>query len=141
MADPDVAIVEPRRVKCGLCERWIKGSNTQEYSSHHWLKHKRKCARLRADVTDGSSEPAEARKAQLEADPTVNILEPHRALCNICNKVKCFIVLRVPVYTELLICTASGLNCVPEAGTQLAIGCNISESVSHKPRVGRPRRR
>lgn len=90
LADPDAAIVESRRVKCGLCDRWIKGSNTQEYSSHHWLKHKRKCTRIKTDQSERYSEPAEARKAHLEADPSLNTLEPHRALCGLCNKVQCF---------------------------------------------------
>ena len=87
LSDPDVAIVESRRVKCGLCDRWIKGSNTQEYSSHHWLKHKRKCTRIGAEKIERYSESAEARKTQLEADSSLNILEPHRALCGLCKKV------------------------------------------------------
>jgi hypothetical protein len=137
MADPDAAIVKPHRVQCGRCERWIKCSNKRDYVADHWILHKSRCGRTR---TDRVSELATARRqAQLEADPTINILEPYRALCNICNKVKCFIVQPVLVYTELLICTASGLYCPTEAGMYLAIGCDISEVVSHEPRVGRPR--
>lgn len=87
LADPDAAIVESRRIQCRLCERWIKGSNTQEYSSHHWLKHKKKCSRT-PNEGDRWPEPAEARKARLEADPDLETLEPHRALCRPCNKVR-----------------------------------------------------
>lgn len=141
-SDPDIAIVESRRVKCGLCDRWIKGSTSQEYSAHHWLKHKRKCMRLRTDVTDRSSEPVDARKANLEADPTVNILEPHRALCGICNKVRLRTVVGVNIIESLLrTVMVSGSNCVTEADTPLVIGCNISENVTHNPRVKRPSRK
>lgn len=87
LADPEAAIVEPRRVKCRMCDRWIKGSNTQEYSSHHWLKHKNKCSRGQPRDNDRSSETAETRKQRLEADPDVEILEPHRAFCKPCKKV------------------------------------------------------
>ena len=102
LKDPDAAIVESRRIKCGLCDRWIKGSNTQEYSSHHWLKHKRKCTRVKVVVPERRSEPAEARKAELESDHTLNTLEPHRALCGLCNKVKLTSTRRVWLFISVL---------------------------------------
>lgn len=88
--DPDAAIVEPRKVKCGICERWIKGSNTQEYSLHHWHKHKKKCLRNKKALLADKSELIEARKALLEADPDLTAIEPHRVFCNICKKVSCY---------------------------------------------------
>ncbi|GJJ11558.1 hypothetical protein Clacol_005792 [Clathrus columnatus] len=84
--DSDAAVVEPRRVKCGICERWIKGSNTQEYSLHHWLKHKKKCLRNKKALLADKSELIETRKSLLEADPDLTAVEAHRVLCNICKK-------------------------------------------------------
>ncbi|KIJ34804.1 hypothetical protein M422DRAFT_262990 [Sphaerobolus stellatus SS14] len=83
LEDPDAAEVESRRVKCGICSRWIKGSNTQEYSLHHWIKHRKKCARnKRPELSEG----AEERKIELEADPDIKTLEVYRAHCGLCNK-------------------------------------------------------
>lgn len=40
--DPDASIVEPRRVLCGWCNRWISlGASSVEYSRWAWFKHKR----------------------------------------------------------------------------------------------------
>jgi len=86
--DPDAAIVESRRVKCGICDRWIKGSNTQEYSLHHWVKHRKKCARnSKGGSVEESQEVVAARKAEMEKEEDIQGLEAHRALCGKCGKV------------------------------------------------------
>ncbi|KAF8519590.1 hypothetical protein BU17DRAFT_89700 [Hysterangium stoloniferum] len=87
LVDVDASIVESRRVKCGIYERWIKGSNTKEFSLQHWVKHKKKCIRHKKALEAEPADPADARRTILAADLDLKSLEPHSALYNMCDKV------------------------------------------------------
>ncbi|KAL5536664.1 hypothetical protein ACEPAF_487 [Sanghuangporus sanghuang] len=40
---PDVAELEPHRVKCRCCDKWLKLSSTQKYALAPWKLHKKAC--------------------------------------------------------------------------------------------------
>ena len=40
---PDVAELEPHRVKCRCCDKWLKLSSTQNYALAPWKLHKKAC--------------------------------------------------------------------------------------------------
>lgn len=93
LSDPDAAVVESRKVKCRICDRWIKGSSTQEYSLHHWLKHRKKCIRNNKDAAIKQQfESVDNRRALLEKDPDVKELQTDRAFCNKCDVVSYLIL-------------------------------------------------
>jgi hypothetical protein len=84
------ASIKSRRAKCAIRERWIQGSSTQENSLHHRLKHKKKSIRFKKAVEGDLADPVDVRKAMLDADPVLKALDPHRVLCNMCNKVRSY---------------------------------------------------
>ncbi|KAF8529831.1 hypothetical protein JB92DRAFT_614830 [Gautieria morchelliformis] len=45
-ADPHVAEVEPYRVRCALCNKWIKLRNNSRYCSIPWKCHRDGCTRM-----------------------------------------------------------------------------------------------
>jgi hypothetical protein len=126
LTDVDVSIVESRRVKCGICEQWIKGGNNQEYSLHHWLKHKEKCIGSKKAIEVELVDPIVARKAMLDADPDLKVLQPHKAFCNICNEVSSYYH---RLFRLLIVSIISGLNYLHVVATPPPIGFNTRNTV------------
>ncbi len=43
LKDERVGEVEPHRVLCKLCQKWLKLSNDVEYATYNWYKHIKRC--------------------------------------------------------------------------------------------------
>lgn len=44
-ADLCAEVIEPDRVLCKTCQKWIKCSNTQKFALTNWRTHQRRCNR------------------------------------------------------------------------------------------------
>jgi hypothetical protein len=60
--------------KCTIRECWINSSGTQEYSLHHWLKHKKKCIWIKKAMEAEFMDPVDVWKV-MDTDPDLKVLE------------------------------------------------------------------
>ncbi|EMD39107.1 hypothetical protein CERSUDRAFT_112800 [Gelatoporia subvermispora B] len=65
-ADPFVGDVEPNRVFCQLCQKWVQLRQDSSYCAYPWLQHRGKCLKRHQKRTQKEAELAELR-AQREA--------------------------------------------------------------------------
>ncbi|TDL24569.1 hypothetical protein BD410DRAFT_94573 [Rickenella mellea] len=103
--DDRIGEVEPHRVLCKICKEWVGLHNSKEYFSYTWYKHVDRCEQKRKGITPKrrtadtpvdevhhvpkipfSRKTLEERKTQLESDPRVGDVEPHRIHCKVCDK-------------------------------------------------------
>ena len=43
LADPRVKAVEPNRIQCNICEKWLKLNEIMSYAPYNWYKHIERC--------------------------------------------------------------------------------------------------
>lgn len=55
MEDEDVAEVEPHRVRCVVCNSWVKLRHDCSYSLGKWMVHKRRCGDQTRDLQSDSA--------------------------------------------------------------------------------------
>ncbi|KIY70563.1 hypothetical protein CYLTODRAFT_408791 [Cylindrobasidium torrendii FP15055 ss-10] len=87
--------VEPHRVNCTRCRKWVSLGKKQTYAVKPWEKHREKCdAQPKYEDSDpisagsvvhGSKKTEAERKAELEADTRALKVEPHRQQCKRCT--------------------------------------------------------
>ncbi|KAI0954778.1 hypothetical protein AcW1_006564 [Taiwanofungus camphoratus] len=65
-SDPLVGEVEPNRVFCSLCQKWVQLRQDSSYCAYPWLQHRGKCLKRHQRRTQRETELAELR-AQREA--------------------------------------------------------------------------
>ncbi|OCH96286.1 hypothetical protein OBBRIDRAFT_787362 [Obba rivulosa] len=65
-ADPFVGEVEPNRVFCQLCQKWVQLRQDSSYCAYPWLQHRGKCLKRHQKRTQKEAELAELR-AQRDA--------------------------------------------------------------------------
>lgn len=41
--DPRVKAVEPNRIQCNICEKWLKLNEIMTYAPYNWYKHIERC--------------------------------------------------------------------------------------------------
>ncbi|KAI5121436.1 hypothetical protein M0805_006197 [Coniferiporia weirii] len=71
LADPRVDGVEPNRVHCKLCQRWMKLSNDMEYAPYNWYKHIQRCeGRTRIHDQGTSASPIIVKEEEAERTQT-----------------------------------------------------------------------
>ncbi|RPD64078.1 hypothetical protein L227DRAFT_571646 [Lentinus tigrinus ALCF2SS1-6] len=74
-ADPYVGEVEPSRVFCKLCHKWVQLRQDSTYCSYPWVQHRTKCLRRHQKISDREAEIGElraTRDAALEGDLEVS---------------------------------------------------------------------
>ncbi|TFK78788.1 hypothetical protein K466DRAFT_606663 [Polyporus arcularius HHB13444] len=70
-ADPYLGEVEPSRVFCKLCHKWVQLRQDSTYCSYPWVQHRNKCLKRRQKLSDreaGIAELRATREAALEGD-------------------------------------------------------------------------
>ncbi|KAJ3721264.1 hypothetical protein C8R42DRAFT_83986 [Lentinula raphanica] len=101
---PECGSLEPNRVKCLRCQKYVALGKRTTYNVRPWEKHRATCDlkpavehRASPDGADAiasaesvsphrtSHESEEERKSILFADPNVQEVEPNRVLCKKCN--------------------------------------------------------
>jgi len=119
--DVQVQEVEPWRVLCRVCERWIKLSATS-YAANNWLAHKQRCSPATPILRAGRHTPSKPsfspssrvataeRKIVLFNDPQVKVFSPRRVQCGNCMSV---VVLEGTVDYELTKWTEHKETCIP----------------------------
>ncbi|KAI0675646.1 hypothetical protein C8Q78DRAFT_1005757 [Trametes maxima] len=71
-ADPLLGEVEPGRVFCKLCQKWVQLRQDSTYCSYPWLQHRVKCLQRRQKISDRDAAVAElraSRDASIEGEP------------------------------------------------------------------------
>ncbi|KAI9464747.1 hypothetical protein HD554DRAFT_2026280, partial [Boletus coccyginus] len=82
--DPLAQEVEPHRVHCRGCQKWIKLSTISEYTLNNWQIHKHRCP----DSPPGSRVATAERKILLLNDPQVlKVCSPGQVECCNCKRV------------------------------------------------------
>ncbi|KZP19375.1 hypothetical protein FIBSPDRAFT_828258 [Athelia psychrophila] len=81
-ADPNIQTLEPYKVLCKICQRWVKLSKSSTYSAHNWDRHKRSCS----DTVPSSRVSAAQRKLKLVNDPQIKSFDPHCVECALCRE-------------------------------------------------------
>ncbi|KAI0332675.1 hypothetical protein GY45DRAFT_1335357 [Cubamyces sp. BRFM 1775] len=74
-ADPLLGEVEPGRVFCKLCQKWVQLRQDSTYCSYPWQQHRVKCLQRRQKITDREAAIAElraTRDAALEGELIVS---------------------------------------------------------------------
>lgn len=114
--------VEPQRVLCRVCEKWIKLSAVCNYGAGNWLAHKQRCSPatpvLRAprrtpskpSFSPSSRVATAERKIVLFNDAQVKVFSPRRVQCGKCMSV---VVLEGTVDYELTKWTEHKETCIP----------------------------
>ncbi|KIK50457.1 hypothetical protein GYMLUDRAFT_51165 [Collybiopsis luxurians FD-317 M1] len=97
---PECGSLEPNRVKCTRCQKYVSLGKQTTYNVRPWEKHRAKCDLKPAvehqaspEATDGGSAATprtrlteEERKGILLADPNIQEVEPEQVLCKNCTK-------------------------------------------------------
>ncbi|EPQ56086.1 hypothetical protein GLOTRDRAFT_120748 [Gloeophyllum trabeum ATCC 11539] len=65
-ADPLIGRVEPNRVFCTLCEKWVQLRQDSTYCAYPWTMHRGKCLRRRERRVQKAAEAAEVKAQQEE---------------------------------------------------------------------------
>ncbi|PSR82562.1 hypothetical protein PHLCEN_2v5995 [Hermanssonia centrifuga] len=65
-ADPLISEVEPNRVFCSLCRKWVQLRQDSSYCAYPWMQHRSKCLNRREKRSHKEAELAEYR-AQMDA--------------------------------------------------------------------------
>ncbi|KAJ4475041.1 hypothetical protein J3R30DRAFT_3506223 [Lentinula aciculospora] len=100
---PECGTLEPNRVKCLRCQKYVSLGKQTTYKVRPWEKHRAKCdlkpavehqaspegaeEECRSEVTHGprARRTEEERKSILFADPNVQEVQKDRVLCKKCN--------------------------------------------------------
>ncbi|KAF5379362.1 hypothetical protein D9757_007611 [Collybiopsis confluens] len=97
---PECSSLEPNRVKCTRCQKYVALGNKTSYNVRPWEKHRARCDLKPAVEHQASPEAVdeevpvtprmrtteEERKGILLADPNVQEVEADRVLCKKCSK-------------------------------------------------------
>ncbi|KAI0741382.1 hypothetical protein C8Q80DRAFT_132696 [Daedaleopsis nitida] len=63
-ADPCLGDVEPSRVFCKLCRKWVQLRQDSTFCAYPWMQHKAKCLKRHQKMSDRDAEIAELRASR-----------------------------------------------------------------------------
>ncbi|KAF8553597.1 hypothetical protein OG21DRAFT_1510052, partial [Imleria badia] len=113
--DPLAGEVEPRRVFCRGCQKWIRLASKTQYALFNWHTHRLRCRLTpktlrRTDFSPGRRIATAARKSVLLNDPQVKDFATGRVQCRTCKTV---VDLEEDVDYELTKWTKHKETCIP----------------------------
>ncbi|KAG8221032.1 hypothetical protein J3R82DRAFT_2542 [Butyriboletus roseoflavus] len=141
--DPQAQEVEPRRVLCRACQKWIKLSGISDYSLANWQSHKHRCCGStpapqsvrrtpsKPNFSPSSRVATAERKIVLLNDPQVKACSAGHVQCGTCKSV---VALEGEVDYELTKWTEHKGKCIPMTPTPIT----PQGSTSSRPRVFPP---
>ncbi|KAH0836734.1 hypothetical protein J3R83DRAFT_8469 [Lanmaoa asiatica] len=141
--DPQIQEVEPQRVLCRTCKKWIKLSAISNYASSNWKCHKNRCpgsnpaprsvrhTPSKPSFSPGSRVATAERKIILLNDPQVKACWPGQVECGTCKSV---VALEGEVDYDLTKWTGHKEKCIPMTPAPIT----PQGSTSHRPSVFPP---
>ncbi|KAL5498746.1 hypothetical protein ACEPAH_2101 [Sanghuangporus vaninii] len=77
LADSRVEAVEPNRIRCRLCQHWLKLNEFMEYAPYNWYKHIERCLiRTNLRFQGTAQEPIFVKEEEVEVPEVKDIEEP-----------------------------------------------------------------
>lgn len=141
--DPQAQEVEPRRVLCRVCQKWIKLTSTTKYALANWQTHRMRCpgpvpaprflgrTPSKPNFSPGSRVATAERKIVLLNDPQVRACSPAHVKCGTCKSV---VALEGEVDYDLTKWTEHKEKCIPMTPAPTT----PQGSTSHTPRMLAP---